>query len=104
MDFGLGLLNYPGCWDDAAFAEQHGFVSAGFVDSPLNNGDPFVSMALTSRTTSSMRLGTFLNVPSLRNVATTASAVSTINMLAPGLVFFATGTGHTGRPPSASRR
>ena len=97
MDFGLGLLNYPGCWDDAAFAEQHGFASAGFVDSPLNNGDPFVSMALTARTTSTMKLGTFLNIPSLRNVAATASAVSTINTLAPGRVFFATGTGHTGR-------
>ena len=35
MDFGVGLMGYHGCWDDAAFAEDHGFSSAGFVDSPL---------------------------------------------------------------------
>ena len=51
MDFGLGLLGYHGCWDDAAFAEQHGFSSAGFVDSPLLGGDPFVCLGLAAQAT-----------------------------------------------------
>lgn len=97
MDFGVGLLNYAGCWDDAAFAEEHGFASAGFVDSPLNNGDPFAAMVLTAQATDHMRLGTFLNIPSLRTAASTASALSTINAIAPGRVFYGTGTGDTGR-------
>jgi alkanesulfonate monooxygenase SsuD/methylene tetrahydromethanopterin reductase-like flavin-dependent oxidoreductase (luciferase family) len=97
MDFGVGLMGYHGCWDDAAFAEDHGFSSAGFVDSPLIGGDPFVCLALAARATRNMRLGTFLAVPSLRQAATTASAIATVNKLAPGRTFLAMGTGFTGR-------
>ncbi|HKR48562.1 MAG TPA: LLM class flavin-dependent oxidoreductase [Pseudonocardiaceae bacterium] len=95
MKFGVGLLNYYGCWDDAAFAEQHGFTSAGFVESPLICSDPFVAMAMTARTTSAMWIGTFLNVPQVRSTPGTAAAISTINLLAPGRVFLGTGTGNT---------
>lgn len=42
MDFGLVSMGYHGRWDDVAFAEQHGFPTAGFVDSPLVAGDPYV--------------------------------------------------------------
>lgn len=97
MDFGLCLMNQPGCWDEAAFAEQHGFTSAGFVDSPLLSGDPFVAMAVTANATSKMRLGTLINIPSMRSAPTTAAALSSINQLAPGRVFFGTGTGYTSR-------
>ncbi|MEV6338843.1 LLM class flavin-dependent oxidoreductase [Nocardia vinacea] len=97
MEFGVLLMNYPGCWEDAAFAEQHGFGSAGFVDSPLISGDPFVSMGLTAQATSTMRLGTYLNIASMRSAPAAASAISTINQLAPGRVFFGTGAGYTGR-------
>lgn len=109
MDFGMCLLNQPGCWDDAAFAEQHGFNSAGFVDSPVIAGDPFVAMALTTEATSTMKLGTLLNIPSMRSAATTASALTSLNQIAPGRIFFGTGTGYTGRqslglPPMAASR
>lgn len=97
LEFGIGLNNYKGCWDDAAFAEQHGFSTAGFIDSPLISGDPFTAMALTAQVTSSMRLGTYLNIPTLRTTAATAAAMSSLNELAPGRVFFGTGTGYTGR-------
>jgi 5,10-methylenetetrahydromethanopterin reductase len=97
MDFGVGLMGYHGCWDDAAFAEDHGFSSAGFVDSPLLGGDPFVCLALAAQATTSMRLGTFLAIPSLRQAATTATAIATVNKLAPGRTFLAMGTGFTGR-------
>jgi alkanesulfonate monooxygenase SsuD/methylene tetrahydromethanopterin reductase-like flavin-dependent oxidoreductase (luciferase family) len=97
MDFGLGLMGYHGCWEDAAFAEAHGFSSAGFVDSPLIGGDPFVCLGLAAAATHEMRLGTFLAIPSLRQAATTASAIATVNRLAPGRTFLAMGTGFTGR-------
>lgn len=97
MDFGLGLLGYHGCWDDAAFAEQHGFASAGFVDSPLLGGDPFVCLGLAAERTERMRLGTFLAIPSLRQAATAAAAIATVNRLAPGRTFLGLGTGFTGR-------
>jgi alkanesulfonate monooxygenase SsuD/methylene tetrahydromethanopterin reductase-like flavin-dependent oxidoreductase (luciferase family) len=97
MDFGLGLLGYHGCWEDAAFAEQHGFSSAGFVDSPLLGGDPFVCLGLAAQTTERMRLGTFLAIPGLRQAATTATAIATVNKIAPGRTFLGMGTGFTGR-------
>jgi alkanesulfonate monooxygenase SsuD/methylene tetrahydromethanopterin reductase-like flavin-dependent oxidoreductase (luciferase family) len=97
MDFGLGLLNHHGCWDDAAFAERHGFATAGFVDSPLLAGDPFVCLGLAAQATSTIRLGTFLAIPHMRGAPTAASAIATVNRLAPGRVFLGTGTGHTSR-------
>lgn len=109
MDYGLGLLNYHGCWEDAAFAEQHGFATAGFVDSPLLAGDPFVCLGLAAQATSSIRLGTFLAIPGHRGAPTTASAIATVNRLAPGRMFLGLGTGHTSRDtfglgPVAARR
>jgi 5,10-methylenetetrahydromethanopterin reductase len=97
MEFGLGLMGYHGCWDDAAFAEAHGFSTAGFVDSPLLGGDPFACMALAARATSSLRVGVLLAVPGIRNAAATAAGIATINRLAPGRTFLGTGTGFTGR-------
>ena len=97
MQFGLGLLGYHGCWDDAAFAERHGFSSAGFVDSPLLGGETFACMALAAQATEHIRLGTFLAVPSNRNAPTTAQGIATINRLAPGRTFLALGTGYTSR-------
>ena len=97
MEFGLGLLGYQGCWNDAAFAETHGFTSAGFVDSPLLAGDPFVALALAAQATSSIRIGTFVAVPSNRITATTASGIATVNRLAPGRTFLALGSGYTSR-------
>ena len=99
MDFGVGLMGYPGCWDDAAFAEQHGFTMAGFVDSPLLAADPFTCMALAAGSTTTMRLGTFINVPGLRIPAATAAALAGVHAAAPGRVFFGTGTGFTARLP-----
>jgi alkanesulfonate monooxygenase SsuD/methylene tetrahydromethanopterin reductase-like flavin-dependent oxidoreductase (luciferase family) len=97
VDFGLGLMGYHGCWDDAAFAEAHGFSSAGFVDSPLLGGDPFACMARAAQTTTAMRLGTFLAIPGGRNAATTAAGIATINRMAPGRTFLGVGSGFTGR-------
>jgi 5,10-methylenetetrahydromethanopterin reductase len=90
-------MGYYGCWDDAAFAEAHGFSTVGFVDSPLLGGDPFACMALTAQATASMRLGVLLAVPSNRNAAVTAAGIATVNRIAPGRTFLGVGTGFSGR-------
>lgn len=97
MEFGLGLMGYHGCWTDVAFAESHGFSTAGFVDSPLLGGDMFACMALAAQATSSLRVGSFLAIPSNRNAATVANGIATINRLAPGRTFLGLGTGFSGR-------
>ena len=97
MDFGLVLMGYHGCWDDVAFAEQHGFATAGFVDSPLLAGDPFVCMALAAQATTRMRVGTMLAIPDLRRAPTNAAAIATVNRIAPGRTFLGLGSGFTGR-------
>jgi 5,10-methylenetetrahydromethanopterin reductase len=97
MDFGLVLMGYHGCWDDVAFAEQHGFATAGFVDSPLLAGDPYVCMTLAAQRTQRMRVGTMLAIPELRRAPTNAAAIATVNAIAPGRTFLGLGTGFTGR-------
>jgi alkanesulfonate monooxygenase SsuD/methylene tetrahydromethanopterin reductase-like flavin-dependent oxidoreductase (luciferase family) len=97
MDFGVGLMGYHGSWDDARFAEEHGFVTAGFVDSPLLGGDPFVCLGLAAQATERMRVGTFLAIPGLRSAPTAAAAIATVNRIAPGRTFLGVGTGFTGR-------
>jgi alkanesulfonate monooxygenase SsuD/methylene tetrahydromethanopterin reductase-like flavin-dependent oxidoreductase (luciferase family) len=97
MDFGLGLMGYSGCWEDAAFAERHGFASAGFVDSPLLGGETFACMALAARETETIRLGTFLAVPSNRIAPVAAQGIATVNRLAPGRAFLGLGSGYTSR-------
>src|SRR5579863_6955187 len=87
VDFGLVLMGYHGCWDDVAFAEQHGFATAGFVDSPLLAGDPFVCMALAAQATKRMRVGTMLAIPELRRAPTNAAAIATVNAIAAGRTF-----------------
>lgn len=97
MDIGLVLMSHSGSWDDAAYAEENGFATAGFVDSPLIAGDPFVAMALTAERTSTLKVGAMLAVPSNRNAAALVTAIATINRLAPGRTFLGIGTGFTGR-------
>jgi hypothetical protein len=80
-------MSHHGSWDDEAYAEEHDFTSVGFVDSPLIAGDPFVAMALTAERTSTLRIGTMLAIPGNRNAATCATAIATVNRLAPGRAF-----------------
>ncbi len=54
-------------------------------------------MALAAQHSSRITLGTLVAIPSNRIPAVTASAVATINYLAPGRVILGLGTGNTGR-------
>ena len=97
MDFGVVLQGYPGCAEDAAFAEQHGFSTAGFVETPLLAGDPFAWMALAAKATKTIKLGTMLTIPGIRSAPSAAAGLATVNSVAPGRVFFGIGSGYTSR-------
>jgi alkanesulfonate monooxygenase SsuD/methylene tetrahydromethanopterin reductase-like flavin-dependent oxidoreductase (luciferase family) len=97
MDFGVEFMSYPGCWDDVAFAEQHGISVAGFVESPMLAADPYICMALAAKATNMIRLGACLSIPGLRTAPTAAAGLATVNSIAPGRVWLGTGTGLTGR-------
>lgn len=97
MDFGVVLTSYHGSWDDTAFAEAHGFATAGFVDSPLLAGDPLICAALAADRTSRIRIGPLLAIPGTRHAAALAAGVGMINQIAPGRAFIGLGTGYTGR-------
>ncbi len=97
MDYGIAFPSYVDAWRDAAAAEAAGFSHAWFFDSQLIYSDVYATMALAAEHTSRIVLGTLVSIPSNRLSAVTASAMGTINYLAPGRVVLGLGTGYTGR-------
>lgn len=97
MDFGIAFPSYIDAWKDAEIAEASGFTHAWFYDSQLLYSDVYATMALTAEHTRTIVLGTLVAIPSNRIAPVTASAIATINALAPGRVVLGLGTGFTGR-------
>ena len=97
MEFGIGVPSYIEAWREAEVAEANGFSHAWFYDSQLLYSDVYATMALAADRTRDMKLGTLVAIPSNRIAPVTASAVATINALAPGRVILGLGTGFTGR-------
>lgn len=97
MDFGITFPSYVGAWRDAEIAEANGFTHAWFYDSQLLYSDVYACMALVAEHTRRLVLGTLVAIPSNRIAPVTASAVATINAIAPGRVILGIGTGFTGR-------
>ena len=96
MDYGIVFPSYIDAWRDVAAAEAAGFTHAWFFDSQLIYGDVYATMALAAQHSSRIRLGALVAIPSNRIPAVTASAVATINYLAPERVILGLGTGNTG--------
>lgn len=91
-----------------ALAEQLGYDCAWFYDTPLVCSDPFAVMALAARATERIDLGLGTAIPRLRMPHVLATAMGTLNMLAPGRILLGFGTGYTGAltlgmPPSPWR-
>jgi 5,10-methylenetetrahydromethanopterin reductase len=80
----------------AQAAEQAGAHRIWLYDSPAVYSDIWVALARLAEHTS-LRLGTSVMVPSLRNPMVTAAAIATIEDLAPGRLTVAMGTGYTAR-------
>jgi 5,10-methylenetetrahydromethanopterin reductase len=83
--------------DHAVIAEDLGYENVWFYDSPALYEDVWMVLALAAERTSRVGLGPAVLVPDLRHVLVTASAVATLEELAPGRVHVALGTGFTGR-------
>lgn len=97
MEFGIAFPSYIEAWKDCEAAEAAGFTHAWFYDTQLLCSDVYATMALAAEHTRTMKLGTLVAIPSNRIAPVTASAIATINALAPGRVILGVGTGFTGR-------
>jgi len=97
MHYGIAFPSYIEAWRDCEVAEAAGFSHAWFYDTQLLCSDVYATMALAAEHTRTMRLGTLVAIPSNRIAPVTASAIATINAIAPGRVILGIGTGFTGR-------
>src|SRR5436190_9990264 len=96
MDF---TCSYPPGPSSVAWAQQAealGYRRVYLHDSPALYWDVWATLATVARETEHIGLGALV-IPSLRHVLTTASAVATIEHLAPGRLTVVVGTGFTGR-------
>jgi alkanesulfonate monooxygenase SsuD/methylene tetrahydromethanopterin reductase-like flavin-dependent oxidoreductase (luciferase family) len=93
----FGLLVTPGAHVTAQVvrAEQHGFDSAFFVDSPVIFGDPYVAMGAVAVQTRTIHLATGVTNPLTRSAPVTAASLVTLNAIAPGRVALGIGVGFT---------
>jgi 5,10-methylenetetrahydromethanopterin reductase len=77
-------------------AEALGYERIWVYDSPALYGDVWVAIARVAEATDQIGVATGVAVGFLRHVMVTASAIATIEDLAPGRLTFAVGTGFTG--------
>jgi len=97
MLISCGFPPGPKAADHIVEAEALGYHRAWLYDSPALYGDIWMHLALAAERTERIGLGTAVLIPSLRHVLVTASAIGTLEALAPGRVAIALGTGFTGR-------
>ena len=95
------ILRVAGCapaHQTAAFArrvEEAGFTGIGIPDSQLIMRDIYVNLALAAQQTSHLLLYTAVTNPLTRHVSVLASAVQTVEELAPGRVRVIVGSGYS---------
>ena len=97
MHYGIGIPSWINAYQEVQRAEAAGFTHAWFYDSQLIYSDVYAAMALAAHHTSTIKLGTLVAIPSNRIAPVTASAVASLNKLAPGRIILGIGTGYTGR-------
>src|SRR3954451_12135656 len=93
----FGLLVTPGTHAPrlVARAEELGFESAYFLDSPVVFGDPYVGMAACAVQTSRIILATGVTNPLTRTAPVTAACLASLNALAPRRIAMGIGLGYT---------
>jgi len=97
VDISCGLPGGPGALELARRAEELGYERVWLYDSPALYQDVWVWLGLIATGTDRIKLGTAVLVPHLRHVMATASAIATIESLAPGRLACGFGTGATAR-------
>jgi 5,10-methylenetetrahydromethanopterin reductase len=97
VEISCGFPPGPHVVDHIVEAERLGYERAWLFDSPALYSDIWVIAALAAQRTSRIALGPAVLVPNLRHPLAQASAIATLEQLAPGRVAVAIGTGFTGR-------
>jgi 5,10-methylenetetrahydromethanopterin reductase len=97
MRLSCGLAPGPDASDLAVLAEELGYERVWLFDSAPLWEDVFVHLALIAQRSERIGLGTAVLVPTQRHVMTMASAIATIERLAPGRLICGFGTGYTAR-------
>ena len=97
MDYGINLATSADSWKVVKRAEELGYTRAWFYDTQLLNADIFVAMGAAAMQTSRIRLATGVLIPSNRIAPVAASALASLNALAPGRIDFGISTGFTAR-------
>ena len=97
MDVSCNLTPGPDTVEHIRMAEALGYRRAWLNDSPALYRDVWMTLALAAERTERIGLGVSVVVPSLRHVVVTASAIATLEALAPGRSAVIVGTGFTGR-------
>ena len=104
MDIGICVASHIGDLDYVVRAEALGYSHAWLADSQMIWSDCYAALALVADRTERIRIGTGVAVTGTRPAPVTASAIATINALAPGRTFLGVGAGNTamrmmGQPP-----
>ncbi len=97
MELGISLPTKANSWEVVKRAEELGYTYAWFYDTELLNAEMFTAMGAAAMKTSKIKLCTGVMIPSNRIAPVAASALATMNALAPGRVCFGVSTGFTGR-------
>jgi len=97
MDYGINLATSAHSWKVVKRAEELGYTRAWLYDTHMLNADVFVALAACAMQTSKIRLGTGVLIPSNRIAPVAASALASLNALAPGRIDFGISTGYTAR-------
>jgi 5,10-methylenetetrahydromethanopterin reductase len=104
MDFGIALATHADSWRHVKRAEELGYTGASFFDTQLLNADVFVAMGAAAMMTKTIKLMTGVLIPSNRIAPVAASALGSLNALAPGRIEFGISTGFTGRRTMGLKR
>jgi 5,10-methylenetetrahydromethanopterin reductase len=97
MKISLGTAPGPQARELALHAEVLGYDGIWLYDSAAIYEDIWAHLALIADATERIGLGTAVLVPNLRHVMATASAIATVERIAPGRLVCAIGTGYTAR-------
>lgn len=97
MDISCGFPASGDAVEYAVLAESLGYRRAWVYDSPALYGDVWITLARMADRTERIGLGPAVLIPNLRHVLVQASAIATLESLAPGRTVAAIGTGFTGR-------
>ena len=95
MKYSLHVSTRITDWKLIQELEDLGYDAAWIPDSQMIWSDCYATMALAAANTSKIRLGTGVAIPGTRIAPTSAAAITSINAIAPGRVFWGVGTGHT---------